>query len=470
MFHLRKIVSITLASLLVLIISACSGEEDTDTQQGELEVSQQDPDTETSPSPDNDQDNEEEVDWQTALESSEPPMSRSDIVTFPTGKFAQMDVQMDEEDKATVVEYFSQFPKLEEGASEEMMDAYWKKTYEQFHESYPSEASILNNLKYSAFGSPDVEDERFHFKQNLNVVILLDASGSMAAYAGDQPKMDIAKEAIQSFASSLPEDANVALRVFGHEGTGADSDKELSCGSSELVYELGNYNGNEFDQALNKFAPAGWTPIELAIREAQQDLSQYSSEDHTNIIYLVGDGIATCDDDPVQAAKELADSNIHPIMHVIGFDIDSEGQQQLMDISEAVDGLYSDARNKEELAHELDRSKEIAEKWEAWKKDSERQAKLDYHSNYRDIFDFILEWRQKKVRQDLNIMYTWRALRDEGYITSEAFDYLTGKQKEHRQIIEDHHKAMEEEFKDLNIEQYEDAKHAIENLYLDNQE
>lgn len=466
---MQKIVSVIVAIILVLFISACSGEEDTEQE----EKPQEEPNTEQSTTDDDDENangNQEETDWKTALEAAAPPVTREEIVNFPTGEFVNMNVQLNEEDQDAVVEYFSTLPKLDEDASEDMLDAYWRKTYEAFHEFYPSEESILENLKYSAFGSPDIEDERFHFKQNLNVEILLDASGSMAAYAGEQPKMEIAKETIKSFAASLPEGANVSLRVYGHEGTGSDNDKELSCSSSELVYQLGDYDAAEFDQALNKFAPAGWTPIELAIREAQKDLSEYSSENHTNIIYLVGDGIATCDDDPVQAAKELADSNIQPIVHVIGFGIDSEGQKQLMDISKAVDGLYSDARNKEELAHELEKSKQIAEKWEGWKKDSERQAHLDFQSNYWDIFDFVLEWRQKKVSQDRNILYTWRALRDEGYMTSGAFNYLKDKQKEHYKIIEDHHTAMEEEFENLNIEKYDDAKNAIESLYLENQE
>lgn len=468
-FRVQKIGSVIIAIMLVLFISACSGEEDTQ----QVEEPQKEQNTEQSTTADDDENtngNQEEADWKEALEAPAPPVTRADIVNFPTGEFVNMNVQLNEHDRDAVVDYFSTLPKLDESASEEMMEAYWRKTYEMFHEYYPSEESILGNLKYSAFGSPDIEDERFHFKQNLNVEILLDASGSMAAYAGGQPKMEIAKETIKSFASSLPKGANVALRVYGQEGTGSDSDKELSCSSSELVYPLGEYHAAEFDQALNKFAPAGWTPIELAIREAQQDLSEYSSENHTNIIYLVGDGITTCDDDPVQAAKELADSNIQPIVHVIGFDINSEGQKQLMEISEAVDGLYSDARNKEELAHELEKSKNIAEKWEAWKKDSEQQAHLDFQNNYWDIFEFILEWRQKKVSQDRNILYTWRALRDEGYITSEAFNYLKDKQKEHYKIIEDHHTAMEEEFESLNIEKYDDAKNAIESLYLENQE
>ncbi|MFB6475935.1 hypothetical protein ACFCW7_24045 [Paenibacillus glucanolyticus] len=60
-------------------------------------------------------------------------------------------------------------------------------------------------------------------KQHIS--ILLDASGSMKAQVNGKSKMDSAKEAIESFADKLPNNADVSLRVYGHKGTGDQKDK-----------------------------------------------------------------------------------------------------------------------------------------------------------------------------------------------------------------------------------------------------
>ena len=41
-------------------------------------------------------------------------------------------------------------------------------------------------------------------------------------------KMDLAKQAIQSFVSKLPQGTQVGLRVFGHKGSGADKQSLFS--------------------------------------------------------------------------------------------------------------------------------------------------------------------------------------------------------------------------------------------------
>lgn len=60
-----------------------------------------------------------------------------------------------------------------------------------------------------------------------NIAILLDASGSMAQKIGGKTKMDLAKEAVNQFVSSMPEGSNVSLRVYGHKGSNSDNDKNF---------------------------------------------------------------------------------------------------------------------------------------------------------------------------------------------------------------------------------------------------
>src|SRR5690606_25194003 len=131
------------------------------------------------------------------------------------------------------------------------------------------------------------------------------------------------------------------------------------CSSSELVYPLAPYDQSTFQSSLDKTQPAGWTPIQLALNEAQKDLAPFKGDANTNIVYLVSDGISTCDDDPVGAAKSLYNSDITPIVNVIGFNIDHEGQKQLKEVAKATEGTYQDVQNAESLQKELDQATEI---------------------------------------------------------------------------------------------------------------
>src|SRR5690606_18527517 len=99
---------------------------------------------------------------------------------------------------------------------------------------------------------------------------------------------------------------------YGHKGTGKASDKALSCSSNELVYSPGPYSEAKMNEALNSFKPAGWTPLAASLQQAKEDLAPYKGENNTNIVYVVSDGIETCDGDPIQAAEELKNSGISP--------------------------------------------------------------------------------------------------------------------------------------------------------------
>src|SRR5690606_16135028 len=131
-------------------------------------------------------------------------------------------------------------------------------------EDYKPEVKALDELdptirtNRETPGSVNAPEEGKLPKQ-VNVEILLDASGSMAGRVSGGMKMDLAKDAIQKFASKLPEGARVALRVYGHKGSNQQKDKELSCKSTEMVYPLGEYDKSSFQKSLDKFRPTGWT-------------------------------------------------------------------------------------------------------------------------------------------------------------------------------------------------------------------
>jgi Ca-activated chloride channel homolog len=370
-----------------------------------------------------------------------------------------------------IVDILKELPKLGDEPTEEEIELYWRKSLSLFHEDYPNPADALDQVNIEAFGSPDIEDERFQFKEQLNVEIILDASGSMGSIINGKTMMDIAKESINEFAASLPEGANIALRVYGHKGTGSDSDKELSCSSNELIYDMQAYNQDLLQQSLSGINPAGWTPLANAIEQAKNDLSQFNSDSNTNIIYLVSDGIETCDGDPVAKAKELSESNIQPIVNVIGFDVDSEGQQQLKEVAEAAKGIYENARNEEELKSEFLKAQKIAEKWQKWKDDATSAVVNNRLDQFlQTIPSFNIEWRAASNDEYENIPEPLRVLRDEGHISKAAFHLIFEKADKRYSLGLGFVKEIEKTLRDLADEDFEKATEEISKIYETNVE
>lgn len=227
-------------------------------------------------------------------------------------------------------------------------------------------------------------------KGPLNVVILLDASGSMAAEVSGTDKMTAAKEALKKFAGGLPEDANVMLRVYGHKGSNDDKDKKLSCESSEVMYPLGAYDAGAFQQSLSKFKPTGWTPLAASIEAAEKDLQ---GKEGNNVVYIVSDGIETCDGNPVEAAKKLHESNIQAEVNIIGFDVDHEGQQQLKAVAEAGGGEFQSVSTQKELFDGVESN---------WSK-AMHNTRINWDSSM-DITD--INWSSSRKFMDLGKIYT----------------------------------------------------------------
>lgn len=385
--------------------------------------------------------------------------------SFSGKKYAELT----SERKQEVIEEFSKLPKIGENPSEEEIELYWRKALVLFHEDYPNPTEVIEQLAVESFGSPEIEDERYQFKEQLNVQIILDSSGSMGNLINGKTMMDIAKESIKEFASSLPKDANIALRVYGHKGSGSNKDKELSCKSNELVYKLKTYDPQALNDSLNKFKPVGWTPLAKAIEEAKNDLIQYKGENNTNIIYLVSDGIETCGGDPVTEAKKLADSDIQPIVNVIGFDVDSKGQQQLKEVATAAKGIYSNARNQEELKKELEKAQGIAEKWEEWKDNALTTASNEkWDKKLSDIPRFGLDWSYAFNSEQTNIEASLMELKEMGHISHKAYQLLDERVWKRFRNGMELGKHLEKDLRNLADQSYEQIKEEINKKYNDN--
>ncbi len=191
-----------------------------------------------------------------------------------------------------------------------------------------------------AFGSLELQpvgelDFAFQFSP-ATYYIILDTSSSMGDRIDGQLKLDVAKDVIIEFLSALGQDTMVGIRTFG------------GCGHSELISSVGPLQFEVLETLVQQLEPGGATPIDLALREAKEDLLEIAGR---QLVLLVSDGMQTCEGDPIEAARELADSGLDVLLNVVGFDIaqDPQAREQLMAIAQACDGLYCDAADSQQL-------------------------------------------------------------------------------------------------------------------------
>jgi Ca-activated chloride channel family protein len=395
------------------------------------------------------------------------PTTYEELAKLPVGEHYNMEVSGDD-DVENILKVFSDLPNISGKTTEKQLDYFYRELLKRMQQNYEGPDNLINRLKFESIGDPDNTDSRYQFKDNLNVLFIIDASGSMAQKINNKEKMASAKDSILKFVSKLPKSAKVGIRVYGHKGTGSDSDKALSCSSSELVYSISNFNEGEFQAALNKFSPSGWTPIGLALREAKNDLASFDGANNTNIVYLVSDGIDTCEDQPIEAAKELYSSNISPIINVIGFDVDSKGQNQLREIAAATEGIYDTVNDESELQKELDKLSDMAEQWEEWLEQGKQQLDYKKVNNELDIFTYITREEVKKTNEKLKIELILYRLHNANHFNDEAYEYLTKMNTEYHQWIQEQIDQFEKELKALNETSYSQAIKALEDKYITN--
>ena len=230
-------------------------------------------------------------------------------------------------------------------------------------------------------------------KENINIQLILDASGSMQGEVGGERKMDVAKRVLTGFVGTLPDEANVSLRVYGHVGSSSKAARAESCAASELILPFQKLDQRKFTEAINSFEPRGWTPVAGSLEKARQNFSDFDPETNSNFVYLVSDGVETCGGNPVAAAKQLAAEDIKAEVNIVGFDVDPAAARQLREAAKSGGGSYQDASNAAEM-EEVFRENYNWEEWTAYYNCVWDKAHGDYnetwdveHGNYNCLWD-----------------------------------------------------------------------------------
>lgn len=374
----------------------------------------------------------------------------------------------DKYDEAKVKAELDQFPKNITGE-----EAY-NRLIPLLAEDYEPIVKKLENFEVS-YQLSDTPDGQAKGSTNapsgkLNVEILLDASGSMAGQVGGRSKMELAKEAIRNFASSLPEGTHVALRVYGHKGSNRDKDKSISCKSTEVVYSFAEYDENRFQKSLNRFKPTGWTPLAASIEEAKKDLESKGAENAKNVVYVVSDGIETCGGDPVKAAEELHTSNIKAVVNIIGFDVDNAGQKALKQVAEAGGGVYATVRSQEELKRQFEQEKaKVEQEWSDWWRKNRMAMGEQSRKKFDEIGDLIGafdgEFPLTKRREIKRMFEAKEYLEVKGIISGDEIYVLNEKIMNRDNVISDYIVEWEEKLWDEVVEKEEQTADEIDKTY-----
>ena len=137
-------------------------------------------------------------------------------------------------------------------------------------------SSLTATAAYAADGQIDDSD---------NVVIVLDASGSMNEYIHGVRKIDAARNALKQVINQLPDKVRVGIMVFPDRG---------------WIYPLSAKDNAKVGQALDSVSPGGNTPLGDYVRDGanaliQQRVKQYNYGTYRLLVVTDGEANAGMD-------------------------------------------------------------------------------------------------------------------------------------------------------------------------------
>jgi len=171
------------------------------------------------------------------------------------------------------------------------------------------------------------------------VMIILDGSGSMWAQLEGETRIETAKKVLREIVPNLPAEVRLGLTAYGHRWKGR-------CDDIEVLVPAGSTDRDLLLEKVMAISPKGKTPIADSVSMVVNELKQ--KENETSII-LVSDGLETCHPDPCTLVRELKETGIKFILHVVGFAVTDKEDEQLSCLADAGGGIYYTAGNAPEL-------------------------------------------------------------------------------------------------------------------------
>lgn len=177
-----------------------------------------------------------------------------------------------------------------------------------------------------------------------NLILILDASGSMWGQIEGENKIVIARRVLGSMIDDLPDGLEVGLVAYGHR-------REGDCDDIESVVALGPLDRAGLRGTVDALNPKGKTPITDSIEHAFEIVR---GADDASTVVLVSDGLETCGGDPCAAVRKGKELGLDFRMHVVAFDIADDDVSQLECAAQAGGGLFLAAEDAAQLGDALE--------------------------------------------------------------------------------------------------------------------
>ncbi|MCB1678268.1 MAG: VWA domain-containing protein [Halioglobus sp.] len=175
-----------------------------------------------------------------------------------------------------------------------------------------------------------------------DVILVLDASGSMWGQIEGVNKIVIARDVVEGLVRSLPGNQRLGLVAYGHR-------KKGDCSDIQTLAEVGADRSGLIEQ-IRGVTPVGMTPLSGSVEHAAEELNY---KENAATVILVSDGLETCDADPCALAQLLEEKGLDFTVHVIGFDVTEQERRGLACIARETGGEFLAADNADELTAAL---------------------------------------------------------------------------------------------------------------------
>jgi hypothetical protein len=185
-----------------------------------------------------------------------------------------------------------------------------------------------------------------HAAGTKDMLIVLDASGSMTDTFGSVSRISAAKSTITSLLSSLDPSIAVGFRPFANVAKSAKAD---ACQVTNLAQPF-TTSRSLIASAVSATQAVGlYTPTAYTLEQAKSDFDPSND----NILILLTDGLENCGGNPAQAAADLLAAGIKVKTYVIGLGLDATSRAQLTQVAARGGGQYFDATDSASLASSL---------------------------------------------------------------------------------------------------------------------
>jgi Mg-chelatase subunit ChlD len=183
------------------------------------------------------------------------------------------------------------------------------------------------------------------------MVLILDASGSMKRRIEGRLMIDIAKDALAQVVKALPDQVHVGLRVYGHR---VREGRPEACQDSELVVPIGPLDRSAMLAAIRRVQALGTTPIAYALRQVARDFGTRHGE---KMVILVTDGQEECGGSPAAVVSELLAAGVTLRLNIVGFALaDARTRREMARVAALTGGAFFDARDGRALRAAIDRA------------------------------------------------------------------------------------------------------------------